>query len=136
MADSLLALVRDVGCDLDTAGAIPGTEGAECSGILLPLHRFSILLAQRNLASKVADFNPFFFPTNFPIFTKAQFPNYEHCVSLHMYVHVSRGFQRLWRLWIPCGTAVTSVIVLCNYWDLDLSSVQDQHALLTAEPSL
>lgn len=35
LADSLLALVRDVGCDLDMSGVIPGAEGAECGVLLL-----------------------------------------------------------------------------------------------------
>lgn len=41
LADSLLALVRDMGYDLEMAGGgaipgIPGAEGAECGTILLP----------------------------------------------------------------------------------------------------
>jgi hypothetical protein len=56
-------------------------------------------------------------------------------VSLRMDVPVSGGAQRLQRLWILCGAGVTSVTVLCGYWDLDLGSVQDPYALLTAEPS-
>lgn len=56
-------------------------------------------------------------------------------MSLRMDVPVSGGAQRLQRLWILCGAGVTSVTVLCGYWDLDLGSVQDPYALLTAEPS-